>query len=63
MYVAEDARRQGVAVMLTERFLDWARVRGCAEAHVDHYAANDAAGALYERCGFEERSVSRALRL
>lgn len=63
MYVAEDARRQGVAAMLTERFLDWARVRGCAEAHVDHYAANTAAGALYERCGFEERSVSRALRL
>ena len=63
MYVAEDARRQGVAAMLTGRFLDWARSRGCAEAHVDHYAANDAAGALYESCGFEKRSVSRALRL
>ncbi len=63
MYVAEDVRRQGVAVRLTERFLEWARARGCAEAHVDHYAANSAAGALYERCGFKTRSVSRALRL
>jgi GNAT superfamily N-acetyltransferase len=63
MYVEERARRHGVATMLTERFLDWARKRGCAEAHVDHYAANHAAGALYERCGFEARSMSRALRL
>jgi len=63
MYVAERARRHGAAMTLTQRFLDWARVGGCAEAHVDHYAANLAAGALYERCGFEARSVSRALRL
>ena len=63
MYVAESARRQGVATMLSERFLAWARERGCAEAHVDHYAANLEAGALYERCGFEARSVSRAVTL
>jgi RimJ/RimL family protein N-acetyltransferase len=49
--------------MLTERFLDWARTRGCVEAHVDHYVANHAAAALYDRCGFEPRSVSRALEL
>jgi GNAT superfamily N-acetyltransferase len=63
MYVAHRARREGAATMLTDRFLDWARTRGCAEAHVDHYAANHAAAALYERCGFEPRSVSRALEL
>lgn len=63
MYVAEQARRDGVATMLTERFLEWARHRGCAEAHVDHYAANIGAAALYERCGFQARSVSRALTL
>jgi len=63
MYVAERARREGTAMMLTERFLVWARARGCAEAHVDHYAANLGAAALYDRCGFEARSVSRALRL
>lgn len=28
MYVAESARHQGVAMMLTERFLEWARERG-----------------------------------
>ena len=63
MYVARSARRHGVATRLTERFLEWARERGCVEAHVDHYAANRAAGVLYERCGFEPRSVSRALTL
>jgi GNAT superfamily N-acetyltransferase len=45
------------------RFLDWARDRGCAEAHADHYAANLEAGALYEQCGFEARSVSRSIQL
>ena len=63
MYVARSARRHGDATMLTERFLEWARDRGCVEAHVDHYAANRAAGVLYERCGFEPRSVSRAITL
>ncbi len=63
LYVVESARREGVATALTERFLDWARERSCVEAHVDHYAANLKAAALYERCGFEARSVSRSLRL
>lgn len=63
MYVLESARRQGAATMLTKRFLGWARDRGCAEAHVDHYAANLQAAALYEQCGFEARSISRAIQL
>lgn len=63
MYVSPDSRRLGAATMLTEGFLSWARERGCAEAHVDHYAANHAAGQFYERIGFAERSISRALPL
>lgn len=63
MYVAADARRQGAGELLTKRFLGWARARGCAEAHVDHYIANAGAATLYERCGFAERSVARALQL
>lgn len=59
MYVADIARRLGAATMLTEHFLDWARDRGCAEAHVNHYAANRAAELLYEQCSFRVRSVSR----
>ncbi|MEO7369403.1 MAG: GNAT family N-acetyltransferase [Ilumatobacteraceae bacterium] len=63
MYVASAARRQGVAAMLARHFLDWAGQRGCAEAHVDHYAANHGAAELYERCGFSVRSVSRVCQL
>lgn len=63
MYVAEDARRLGVATKLIERFLDWARTRGCAEAHVDHYVANESAGRLYEGTGFAARSTSRVFPL
>ncbi len=63
MYIDESARREGAALKLIDGFLVWARERGCAEAHVDHYAANGAAEALYERCGFKARSVSRALKL
>ncbi len=63
LYVAGDSRHQGVGRMLTERFLQWARARGCAEAHVDHYAANAGAAELYEQCGFQPRSVSRVIGL
>jgi GNAT superfamily N-acetyltransferase len=63
MYVADTARREGVGTRLVEHFLDWARRHGCVEAHVDHYAANAAAAALYERCGFAARSTSRSLPL
>ena len=63
MYVSQNERRTGAATLLAKRFLAWARNRGCAEAHVDHYVANEGAAALYERCGFKARSVSRALTL
>ena len=63
MYVVESARRQGAAEMLTKQFLEWARARGCVEAHVDHYAANEGAAALYAGCGFGVRSVARAIAL
>lgn len=33
-------------MMLTEYFLDWARGRGCAEAHVDHYASGGRFGSV-----------------
>ena len=63
LYVLPDHRRQGVADLLVDRFLSWARERGCAEAHVDHYALNDSAQRLYERRGFAVRSVSRVVEL
>ena len=63
MYVAESYRRHGVGGALIERFVEWARDAGCAEAHVNHFAANAPAGALYGRHGFEPRSLERVLSL
>jgi ribosomal protein S18 acetylase RimI-like enzyme len=63
LYVAPEARRAGAATALIERFVAWATEQGCAEAHVDHYVANQGAASLYERHGFTERSVSRVLPL
>jgi len=63
LFVARPWRRSGAATTLTEHFLAWAREQGCAEAHVDHYAANRAAGLFYERMGFAARSISRSLTL
>ncbi|MGB8858392.1 MAG: GNAT family N-acetyltransferase [Ilumatobacteraceae bacterium] len=63
LYVEPDHRRQGAADQLTAAFVDWARAKGCAEAHVDSYARNEPAQRLYERHGFAVRSTARALTL
>lgn len=63
MYVASEHRRSGVARQLTERFIEWARVQGCAEVQVNHYVANTGAGSLYESCGFRPHSLNRVLLL
>lgn len=63
LYVKPAQQRSGVASALVEQFLGWARNHGCAEAHVDAYAANVGARAFYERHGFAARSVSRVLEL
>ncbi len=63
MYVDRDHRRTGVARQMTDRFVAWAREQGCVEAQVNHYAANDGAGRLYEACGFRPHSLNRLLLL
>lgn len=63
LYVDIAARRLGVARELSEQFIQWARDRGCVEAHVDHYAANAGAASLYGELGFAPRSIARSLTL
>jgi len=63
LYVLIGHRRCGVAVALIDEFVRWATEKGCVEIHVDSYAANVGAQALYERNGFSIQSVSRARRL
>ncbi|NMD25358.1 MAG: GNAT family N-acetyltransferase, partial [Actinobacteria bacterium] len=63
MYVVPGHRRQGAAELLVRAFIQWAREKGCVEAHVDSYALNEAAQRLYERHGFVVRSTARSLSL
>lgn len=63
IYVSTEQRRRGAAQSLIDEFLAWARSKECVEAHVDSYAANVGAQALYERNGFAARSISRVHRL
>ena len=63
LYVDTEHRNSTVGAQLTDAFVAWARTNGCAEAHVESYAANDGAQRFYERLGFEPRSVARTLRL
>lgn len=63
LYVTSGQRRRGAAQLLIDEFLAWAIANDCVEAHVDSYAANVGAQALYERNGFAVRSISRVHRL
>lgn len=59
LYAVASHRRRRAAGLLVQEFLSWARERGCVEARVDSYAANDPAQRFYERLGFAARSVTR----
>ena len=63
LYVSPAHRRSSAASALVERFVEWARSRDCCQVDVMHYAANAGAAALYERLGFEPRSVLQVLPL
>jgi diamine N-acetyltransferase len=60
LFVEPSHRNAGVGSQLTEAFVSWASANGCAEAHVESYAANEGAQRFYARRGFEVVSVSRA---
>jgi GNAT superfamily N-acetyltransferase len=63
MYVDAAYLGQGVGQQMVERFLSWSRQQGCAEATVDHHAANAGAERFYARMGFAAQSISAVLRL
>ena len=63
LYVSPSHRGTDGARQLVAEFLSWARERGCAEAHVDCYAANDHARRFYERQGFAPHSIQHVLGL
>ena len=54
VWVAPEARGQGVAAALLEAALDWARGRGARALQLGVVCGNDAARRLYERAGFRD---------
>jgi GNAT superfamily N-acetyltransferase len=52
-FVAAGRWRRGVGRALMAAVLDSLRERGCTEATVWSFAANERANAFYESCGFE----------
>lgn len=54
VWVAPEARGQGVACALLGAALDWARGRGARAMQLGVVCGNDAARRLYERAGFRD---------
>lgn len=54
MWVAPEARGQGLGRALVAAVEDWARERGFVRITLCVAAGNDAAAALYRSCGYEE---------
>lgn len=63
LYLDPSQRGTDAARRLVDGFLAWARDRGCAQALVDCYAANDHARRFYERQGFAAHSIQHTLEL
>jgi ribosomal protein S18 acetylase RimI-like enzyme len=58
VFVAEDARRRGIASELTHAAEREARSRGCDRLSLSVGLGNAAARALYERLGFEDAGIA-----
>jgi ribosomal protein S18 acetylase RimI-like enzyme len=64
MYVAPEARGQGIGKALVDEVIVRCRTAGVEQIKLDLTAGNTAARRLYESCGFEEYGVEhRALRV
>ena len=61
MWVAPEARGQGVGGALVDAVVAWARARGCARVLLDVADANPPAIRLYESRGFRPTGVTGSL--
>ena len=59
MFVDGTVRRRGVGVALVESIVDWARARDAARLTLWVTSTNEAALALYSRCGFRPTGATR----
>ncbi|KAB1193398.1 GNAT family N-acetyltransferase [Haloferax sp. MBLA0076] len=57
LYVAPDARGDGLGTRLLERVHEWGRERGCERAALSVHVRNEAAQSCYESMGYETRYV------
>jgi ribosomal protein S18 acetylase RimI-like enzyme len=62
MWVAPEARGQGVAGGLLDEAVRWSRARGAVAMHLGVNCANDAALRLYARAGFIDTGLREPMR-
>ncbi|MEL7296359.1 MAG: GNAT family N-acetyltransferase [Pseudomonadota bacterium] len=61
MFVAPEARRQGLNQRILTRLIEWASARGIPYCYLDVYAANTGAIAAYEKFGFRPNVIEMRL--
>ena len=61
MFIDGSSRRQGVAVALIESVVGWSQSRGAARLILWVTSSNEAAIALYRRCGFRPTGMTRSV--
>jgi len=59
MFVDGSARQGGIGAALVERIADWTRDRGGTRVVLWVTSGNEAAIALYHRCGFKHTGSTR----
>ena len=60
MWVAPDARRQGIGEALVRRVIAWTEDQGFSHIELEVTIGNHQAEQLYERCGFARTGVEKS---
>ena len=63
IYVAQSARRQGIAGRLMDKAVEWSKAANCSAIELTVYEFNSSAHQFYLDEGFEDLSRKMILRL
>jgi len=58
LFLTEEARGSGLGQALMDEVMEWFQGKGIRRVRVEPYGWNERAKAFYEKCGFQEYSVT-----